>query len=104
MHVRAARKGTVARLIVRRAAPLIGGRRPPLNPARRPPTTEKMDGPVPPLRAACPERPVADLVDAAAELGLHAHHLRAATEAQRSRLSHMAQRVADVLTTADAVA
>jgi hypothetical protein len=63
-----------------------------------------MDGPASPQRAACPERPVADLVDAAAELGLHAHHLRAATEAQRSRLSHMAQRVADVLTTADAVA
>jgi hypothetical protein len=49
-------------------------------------------------------RAVADLVDAAAGLGLGSHHLRAATGAQRSRMESIAARLADVLARADDVA
>jgi len=48
--------------------------------------------------------PVADLVDAAADLGLHAHHLRAATASQLARLEGMAAQVGEVLAAADIVA
>ena len=47
---------------------------------------------------------VAGLVDAAAGLGLGAHHLRAATGAQRLRLDVIATRLGDVLQRADEVA
>jgi hypothetical protein len=49
-------------------------------------------------------RAVADLVDAAAGLGLGSHHLRAATGAQRQRMESIAARLADVLSRADDVA
>jgi hypothetical protein len=48
--------------------------------------------------------PVAELVDAAAGLGLGAHHLRAATGAQRRRLERIAGRLGGVLECADEVA
>jgi hypothetical protein len=47
---------------------------------------------------------VAGLVDAAAGLGLGAHHLRAATGVQRARLDRIAARLDDVLQRADDVA
>jgi hypothetical protein len=48
--------------------------------------------------------PVAELVDAAAGLGTGAHHLRAATDAQRARLDRIADRLGGVLECADEVA
>jgi hypothetical protein len=48
--------------------------------------------------------PVAKLVDAAEGLGTGAHHLRAATGAQRARLDRMAQQLGGVLERADDVA
>jgi hypothetical protein len=47
---------------------------------------------------------VADLVEAAAGLGLHAHHLRAATGSQRARLDLIASRLGDVVQRSDDVA
>src|SRR4051794_35452437 len=47
---------------------------------------------------------VADLVAAAADLGLGGHHLRAATGAQRGRMEAIAVRLGDVLARADDVA
>ena len=49
-------------------------------------------------------RAVADLVDAAAGLGLGSHHLRAATAAQRLRMESIAGRLDEVLSRADDVA
>jgi hypothetical protein len=57
-----------------------------------------------PAGRADPGDPVAGLVDAAAGLGLGAHHLRAATGAQRARLDLIAARLGDVLQRADDVA
>jgi hypothetical protein len=48
--------------------------------------------------------PVAELVDAAAGLGTGAHHLRAATGAQRARLDRIADALGGVLERADEVA
>jgi hypothetical protein len=57
-----------------------------------------------PGRSGHDDRAVADLVDAAAGLGLGSHHLRAATGAQRLRMESIAGRLADVLARADDVA
>jgi hypothetical protein len=48
--------------------------------------------------------PVSELIDAAAGLGTGAHHLRAATGAQRRRLDRIADRLGGVLESADEVA